>query len=78
MKILITSGGRLATLLYDALKEEHELRVLRRRADPAFGASCVVGDVSQYDDVARAMEGCELVFHAAVRNNDDVELKNYE
>ena len=78
MKILITSGGRLGTLLYHALKEGHDLRVLRRRPDDAFGASCVVGDVSRYDDVARAMEGCECVFHTAVRNNTDVELESYE
>ena len=52
MKILITSGGRLGTLLYHALKEEHDLRVLRRRPDDPFGASCVVGDVSRYDEDA--------------------------
>ena len=78
MKILITSGGRLGTLLYHALKDEHELRVLRRRPDPAFGSCCVVGDVSRYDDVSRAMEGCQIVFNTAVRNNTDVELKSYE
>lgn len=78
MKILITSAGRLGTLLYHALKQEHELAVLRRRPDPAFGDACVVGDVSQYDDVSRAMEGCQVVFHTAVRNNTDVEVKSYE
>ena len=78
MRILITSGGQLATLLYDALKDEHELRVLRRYEDPEFGPSCVVGDASQYSDVARAMDGCQLVFHTAARNNTDVELRSYE
>jgi nucleoside-diphosphate-sugar epimerase len=78
MPILITSGGQLATLLYHALRDEHDVRVLRRKPDPAFGDACVVGDVSRYDDVARAMEGCDLVFHTAVRNNTDVELKSYE
>jgi len=70
MTILITSGGHLARLLYAALKGDHDVRVLRRRPDPMFGASCVVGDVSCYDDVVRAMEGCDRVFHTAVRNND--------
>ena len=78
MRILITSAGHLATLLYHELKVEHELRVLRRRPDPAFGEHCVIGDVACYDDVVRAMDGCELVFHTAVRNNTDVELKSYE
>jgi UDP-glucose 4-epimerase len=78
MKILITSAGRLGTLLYHALKHEHELAVLRRRPDPTFGDACVVGDVSKYDDVSRAMEGCQVVFHTAVRNNTDVEVKSYE
>lgn len=78
MKILITSGGRLATLLHAALKDEHEVRVMRRAPDPAFGEACVVADVGVYDDVVRAMDGCELVFHTAVRNNTDIELKSYE
>ena len=78
MNILITSGGRLGTLLFDALKDEHQVRVMRRREDPAFGASCVVADVGRYEDVARAMEGCQVVFHTAVRNNTDVELCSYE
>ena len=77
MRILITSAGRLGTLLYHALKDEHELRVLRRRPDPAFADACVVGDVSRYDDVSRAMAGCEVVFHTAVRNNTDMELATY-
>ena len=78
MPILITSGGRLGTLLYHTLKSDHDLRVLRRRPDPAFGPACIIGDVSRYDDVARAMEGCEIVLHTAVRNNTDVELQSYE
>jgi len=78
MTILITSGGHLARLLYAALKDVHDVRVLRRRPDPAFGASCVVGDVARLDDVVRAMEGCDRVFHTAVRNNTDVELRSYE
>ena len=78
MNILITSGGRLGTLLFDALKDEHRVRVMRRREDPALGASCVVGDVGRYEDVARAMDGCQVVFHTAVRNNTDVELSSYE
>jgi nucleoside-diphosphate-sugar epimerase len=31
-----------------------------------------------YDDVARAIQGCDLVFHTAVRNNTDIELESYE
>lgn len=78
MKILITSGGRLASLLYQALKDDHDVRVMRRKVDEAFGSACVVGDVSVYDDAVRAMEGCDLVFHTAVRNNTDIELKSYD
>jgi UDP-glucose 4-epimerase len=78
MTILITSGGQLATLLYHALRNDHDVRVMRRRPDPAFGEACVVGDVSRYDDVVRAMDGCDLVFHTAVRNNTDVNLASYE
>jgi nucleoside-diphosphate-sugar epimerase len=77
MKILITSGGQLATLLFNALKDDHEVRVMRRRPDDAFGNACRVGDVSIYDDVLRAMDGCEIVFHTAVRNDHDMEPPNY-
>lgn len=77
MNILITSGGALGTLLYNALRDQHYVRVLRRRPDPAFGAACVIGDIGCYDHVAHAMEGCELIFHTAVRNNTDIELDSY-
>jgi len=78
MKILITSVGRLAKMLYETLKDEHEVRVLRRPQDPAFGSACIAGDVSRYDDVARVMDDCDLVFHTAARNNTDVDLESYE
>jgi len=78
MKILITSAGQLGTLLYHALKEAHDVRVMRRRPDETFGAHCVIGDVSRYDDVANAMDGRDVVFHTAVRNNTDVDLESYE
>lgn len=77
MKILITSAGGLATSLFHALKNEHEVRVLRRRPDPVFGEACMLGDVSSLDDVLRAMEGCDLVFHTAVRNNYDLDFSAY-
>jgi nucleoside-diphosphate-sugar epimerase len=77
MKILITSSGNLAARLFAALKDEHEVRVLRRQADPAYGRACQVGDVSRLDDVTAAMEGCDVVFHTAVRNNDTMPFEAY-
>ncbi|HEY6135762.1 MAG TPA: NAD(P)-dependent oxidoreductase [Rubrivivax sp.] len=66
MNILITGGGflgqRLATLLR---AEGHGVRVLDVAAPPRPSPDWIVGDVSSFDDVSRALEGCSHVVHLA-------------
>ena len=69
MKILITGGGFLGQRLARALLADgHGVRVLDVMPAPAFAASGIEwtrGDVSAFDDVARALAGCSHVVHLA-------------
>jgi len=72
MKIFISGatgfvGGHLAENL---IKENHEIKTLvRKSSDVSFiktlGVDITYGDITDYASVKAAMEGCELVYHAA-------------
>jgi nucleoside-diphosphate-sugar epimerase len=70
MRALVTGGGgflgrAIVTRLVD---EGWRVRTLQRGAYPeldALGAESVRGDISDPDSVDRAVEGCDVVFHAA-------------
>jgi len=70
MQTLVTGGsGFLALYLIEQLREEGiPVRALCRRADSGLaqlGVEVVHGDLRNPDDLARAVEGCDTVFHVA-------------
>jgi UDP-glucose 4-epimerase len=73
MNILITGAtGRVGSYLAKALVERGEhVRTLHLPDDPnvdmvkRIGVECIPGDISRYDDVARATDGVDAVFHLA-------------
>lgn len=72
MRVLVTgatgfTGGRLAEMLLD---QGDEVVALARKGSPteqltARGAKVVTGDVRSREDVLRAAEGCEVIYHIA-------------
>ncbi len=73
MNILITGAtGRVGSRLAQKLVERGEqVRALCLPNDPQveplrrLGVECISGDIARYDDVARATEGVDAVFHLA-------------
>ena len=76
MRVLVTGGtGFLGSHSVKALRDAgHEVRLLVRRPDriaPALeplgvdGVDHAVGDITDADSVARALDGCDAVVHAA-------------
>jgi UDP-glucose 4-epimerase len=83
MKILVTGGaGFIGTSLVHALTAEHEVIVLDnlstgKKENIPDKVTFMEGDIREYADVERAIDGCEAVFHLAaatdVRNaNEDM------
>jgi dihydroflavonol-4-reductase len=74
MKALVTGGSGLigANLVRELLAAGHEVRALVRPSSNtaalrSLPVELAAGDVRDMDAVARAMAGCELVFHTAVQ-----------
>lgn len=70
MKALVTGGsGFLGQYLVERLLADgYETRTFCRRESGelrAMGAEQSLGDLRSFDDVARAVEGCDVVFHIA-------------
>jgi len=74
MKSLVTGAtGYLGSHVVDCLLEQgHEVRALARKTSnirhlKTTGAEIVVGDIEDYDSLVPAVDGVEVVFHAAAR-----------
>jgi len=74
MKTLVTgSTGFLGSHLVERLLEQgHEVRALARKSSDishlkTTGADIVIGDVDDYESLRPALEGVEVVYHAAAR-----------
>ncbi len=72
MRVLVTgatgfTGGRLAEMLLEQGDEVVALARKDSRKDKliAAGAEIVTGDIRSKDDVMRAAEGCEVIYHIA-------------
>ncbi len=73
MRLLVTGAtGFLGSTLVPLLGEAgHEVRVLLRQGSEFPGAEVVRGDVLDKDSVAKALQGCEGVYHLAGRVSRD-------
>lgn len=74
MKALVTGGtGLLGSYLVERLQEQgHQVRALARRTSDishlkTTGAEIVFGDIEDYDSLPPAVEGVDVVFHAAAK-----------
>ncbi len=70
MKALVTGGGGfLARYMVEKLRDKDwEVRSISRSKYPeleAIDVECVQGDIRNPDDVDKACEGCDIVFHVA-------------
>jgi uncharacterized protein YbjT (DUF2867 family) len=80
--VLVTGGtGRLGRVLVPLLlAEEHEVRVLTRRPEPRLPANAAVchGDVLTGAGVAAAVEGADVVLHAATSSRRRIRATEVE
>ena len=74
MKALVTGAtGFIGSHIVERLLEQgHEVRALARKTSDlshlnTTGAEIVFGDVEDYDSLVSAIDGTEVVFHAAAR-----------
>lgn len=72
MKALVTGGGGfLGGAIVDRLLARGDsVRSLARGTYPALaakGVECFRGDLADYEAVAKAVEGCDIVFHVAAK-----------
>ncbi len=72
MKILVTGGGGFlgGHIVEGLLARGHEVRSLGRSPQPenaVRGVEVVQGDLGKREDVMKAVEGCEGVFHVAAK-----------
>lgn len=67
MKILLVGAdGKVARCVGSALLPDYDLRLLVHRAPSGLEGEDIYGDVRNPDDVARAMEGVDMVLHFAI------------
>ena len=66
MRILVTGGsGFIGSHVVDkAVEAGHEAIVFDTRVSP-YGAKTIVGDVTRFDEVAAAAQGCNAIVHMA-------------
>jgi nucleoside-diphosphate-sugar epimerase len=70
MRVLVVGGsGYLPGLVMPLLGEHHLVRVLDPRP-PGYGCEYVCGDATRYPDVRRAVQGVDVVIHAATGSHD--------
>jgi len=72
MTVLVTGGGGFLghAIITRLLAEGLSVRSLARGDYPeleAAGVECIRGDLADADDVDRAVEGCDLVYHVAAK-----------
>jgi nucleoside-diphosphate-sugar epimerase len=72
MKALVTGGGGFlgSAIVKKLLKKEFAVRTFSRGNYPflrAWGVEPYQGDLAQYDDVERACEQCDIIFHVAAQ-----------
>ena len=72
MNILVTGGGGFLgkALVKRLFSEGHKVRSFARGAYPeleALGVDVVRGDLTKYESIYTALEGCELVYHVAAK-----------
>ena len=74
MKILVTGGSGFigAYLVKDLLKNGHVVTIYDRASSGAFPALVRLGDVQNREQLCRAVQGQEAVFHLAAEHRDDV------
>ena len=75
MRIVVTGGSgfigtRLVEMLLDA---DHEVVILDKRPSTRYGDLVEHGDVRRLEDVLTTLRGCDVVFHLAAEQRDDVE-----
>ena len=66
MKLLVTGGsGFIGSHVVDkAIAAGHDARVFDTRPSP-YGAETILGDVTNFDEVAAAAAGCDAIVHLA-------------
>ncbi|HEV3237375.1 MAG TPA: NAD-dependent epimerase/dehydratase family protein, partial [Gemmataceae bacterium] len=72
MKVLVTGGGGFLgkAVVERLLARGHEVRSFSRADYPelrAKGVQVCRGDIADFEAVAAAVEGCDLVFHVAAK-----------
>ncbi|MCR9161304.1 MAG: NAD-dependent epimerase/dehydratase family protein [bacterium] len=72
MKALVTGGGGFLGrgIAHALLGEGHSVRSLTRSENPELkraGVETMQGDIADPEAVARAVDGCDVVFHAAAK-----------
>src|ERR1041385_5714955 len=67
MRVLVIGGsGYVAGLILPLLSQQHTIRVFDRRAPALPEADYVAGDVTDFDAVAKAAEGCDALLYMAM------------
>ena len=82
MKILVTGGGGfLGCHIVELLQQRgYQVRAMGRRDQPVLvsrGVEFIKGDISFLEDVERAVDGVDAVFHAAGRAKMDMDSQAY-
>ena len=74
IRVLVTGGsGFVGAHVVEALQGAGcEVRILDKVLNPRHPQACVVGDICDPADCARAMEGVDVLFHLAALYRDDV------
>lgn len=82
MRVLVTGGsGFLGSHIVDGLLQRgYKVRSMARNPQvllPMKGVECVQGDIIALEDVERALEGVDAVFHTAAHASVDMLYSNY-
>ncbi len=83
--VLVTgaSGFIGSHLVSRCLLEKYKVKVLVRKGNPAIdrfrkqGIEVIEGDIRNFEDVRRAVSGCNIVFHAAALTSDWGTMKDF-
>lgn len=74
MRILVIGGsGFIGTNLVAKLIDKgHQVKIYDKRLSDAFPEACIVGDIRDRENVTKAMDGIDVVYHLAAEHRDDV------